>query len=226
MADSTDDGRFRPNKGNILQRIGLQSPPKELAGPPDMPVWMHPIEFAQVRAVLYTVAPRFMVEWGSGGSSRAWLEALPGLERLYSVEHDGEWAKKVRESIDDPRFTLDHQAPPEHDPQPAILPGDKASNQRHHEWSMRCEEDPELMRHYVEAPRAAGLRFDVALVDGRARVFCVREAFSLVRPGGMVILHDAQRPEYHATVRELGEPYFVEPWVQGQVCLLRVPNAE
>jgi predicted O-methyltransferase YrrM len=64
--------------------------------------------------------------------------------------------------------------------------------------------------------------FDVALVDGRARTHCLRKAFRLVRPGGVVILHDAQREEYHATVEALGGGLYLQPWVQGQVCLLRV----
>jgi len=219
-----DDGRYRTYRGNILQRIGLVSPTPELAGPPDMPVWMHPIEFSQVRAVLYAVDPRAMVEWGSGGSSRAWLHALPGLERLVSVEHHVTWGERVRESIDDPRFTLDLQPPPEHDPEPEHRPGDKTTAAAHRAWCIRCEDDPALMAHYVRAPRSAGVAFDVALVDGRARTHCLREAFERVRPGGVVILHDAQRSEYQPTVEALGGGLFLEPWVQGQVCLMRRPG--
>ncbi|MCA9708525.1 MAG: class I SAM-dependent methyltransferase [Myxococcales bacterium] len=220
----TDDGRYRTYRGNILQRIGLQGPTPELAGPPDMPVWMHPIEFSQVRAVLFALDPRHMVEWGSGGSSRAWLEALPGLRRLYSVEHHVEWGQRVRASIDDPRFTLDLQAPPEHAPEPEHRPGDARTAAAHRAWCMRCEDEPALMAHYVEAPRKAEVTFDVALVDGRARTRCLVEAFARVRPGGVVILHDAQRAEYHPTVEALGGGLYLEPWVQGQVCLLRVPG--
>ncbi|MCH9687913.1 MAG: hypothetical protein K0V04_41165 [Deltaproteobacteria bacterium] len=223
MADD-DDGHYRTYRGNLLQRLGLAKPANELAGPPDMPVWMHPIEFSQVRAVLASVAPEHMVEWGSGGSSRAWLDALPGLRTLWSVEHHAQWGERVRDSIDDPRFHLDLQPPPAHDPEPEHRPGDKQTAAAHRAWCMRCEEDPELMRHYVEAPRKAGVVFDVALVDGRARVLCLREAMALVRPGGMVMLHDAQREEYQAAAHALGEPLFLQPWVQGQLCLLRVPK--
>lgn len=225
MADETDDGRYRTYRGNLLQRIGLQRPPDELAGSPDMPVWMHPIEFSQVLAVLHAVGPRSMLEWGSGGSSRAWLEALPGLERLWSVEHHREWGQRVRESIDDPRFHLELQAPPEHDPEPEHQAGNKETAAAHRAWCMRCEDDPQLMAHYVRAPERAGVRFDVALVDGRARVHCVRKAWELVRPGGVILLHDAQRPEYRAAMQERGQPVWLEPWVQGQVCLVRVPDS-
>ncbi|MEM9463635.1 MAG: class I SAM-dependent methyltransferase [Myxococcota bacterium] len=224
MAEDSDDGRYRTYRGNILQRIGLVGPTPELAGSPEMPVWMHPIEFSQIRAVLHAVAPRFMVEWGSGGSSRAWLDALPDLERLYSVEHHVQWGQRVRESIDDPRFTLDLKPPPEDSPEPEHRPGDKQTAAAHRAWCMRCEDDPELMAHYVTAPRTAGVTFDVALVDGRARTRCLHEAFERVRPGGVVILHDAQRSEYRATVKALGGGLYLEPWVQGQICLMRVPH--
>lgn len=227
MSDDTDDGRYRTYRGNILQRIGIGRPAPELAGPPEMPVWMHPIEFSQVRAVLFAVSPRAMVEWGSGGSSRAWLEALPGLRRLCSVEHDAAWGQRVRAAITDPRFSLLLRPPPDDAPEPDHRPGDKQTADAHRAWCMRCEDDPELMQHYVQAPRelvADVGAFDVALVDGRSRTHCLHEAFRIVRPGGVVILHDAQRDEYHLTVEELGGGLYLQPWVQGQVCLLRVPS--
>ena len=225
MTEETDDGRYRTYRGNILQRLGIGRPAIELAGPAESPVWMHPIELSQVQAVLYAVSPRAMVEWGSGGSSRAWLEALPGLERLCSVEHDAAWGQRVRESITDPRFTLMLRPPPEHAPEPEHRPGDKETAAAHRAWCMRGEDEPELMHHYVEAPAELGIAFDVALVDGRARTHCLRKAFELVRPGGVVILHDAQRSEYDGAVEALGGGLYLHPWSQGQVCLLRVPGA-
>lgn len=221
----TDDGRYRTYRGNILQRLGVQRPAPELAGAPEMPVWMHPIEFSQIRAVLHAVAPRTMVEWGSGGSSRAWLEALPELELLWSVEHDAAWAERVRAAISDPRFHLELRPPPADLPEPVHIPRNNETGKRHEAWTLRLEHEPELMRHYVDAPEAAGVAFDVALVDGRARIHCLRKAFELVRPGGVVLLHDAQRPVYQATLHELGRPLLLEPWVQGQVCVLRTPDA-
>jgi predicted O-methyltransferase YrrM len=221
----TTDGRYRTYRGNILQRLGVQRQAPELSGSPEMPVWMHPIEFSQIRAVLHAVAPRTMVEWGSGGSSRAWLEALPDLELLFSVEHDAKWAERVRASITDPRFHLELCPPPPELPEPVHIPRNHETGQRHEAWTLRLEHEPEHMRHYVDAPAAAGVRFDVALVDGRARIHCLRKAFELVRPGGVVLLHDAQRPVYRQTLHALGRPLLLEPWVQGQVCVLRTPDA-
>jgi hypothetical protein len=58
-------------------------------------------------------------------------------------------------------------------------------------------------------------------VDGRARCFCLKEGFDLLRPGGVIVLHDAQRADYHDAVKSLGEAIFLEPWKQGQICLVR-----
>ena len=214
---------YQTYRGNILQRLGLKKPTAELAGAEEHPVWMHPIEFSQIEAVLQTVAPTRMVEWGSGGSSRAWLQMLPDLELLWSVEHDAQWAQTVRDEIDDPRFHLVHEAPIGTE-EPDHIPGNHETGMIHREWCLLLEQDPSIMAKYIDSPVDANVTFDVALVDGRARVHCMRTAFELVRPGGMVILHDAQREEYHATAHELGNPVFLEPWIQGQVCLIRVPN--
>ena len=38
-----------------------------------------------------------------------------------------------------------------------------------------------------------GTSFDFVRVDGRARSLCVREGFELLRPGGVLAMHDAHR---------------------------------
>lgn len=49
---------------------------------------------------------------------------------------------------------------------------------------------------YVSLPARTGRRFDLVLVDGRKRRRCLLEAARLLRPGGVVLLHDAWRPYY------------------------------
>lgn len=38
--------------------------------------------------------------------------------------------------------------------------------------------------------------FDLAFIDGAARVKCMRTANSLVKQGGLIMLHDSGRPDY------------------------------
>ena len=82
------------------------------------------------------------------------------------------------------------------------------------------------MADYVARPGQLGMEFDFVLVDGRARIHCLVEGWKLLRPGGVILIHDAQRPEYHDTVRSLGRAVFLEPWEQGQICFVRKPEAD
>jgi predicted O-methyltransferase YrrM len=93
------------------------------------------------------------------------------------------------------------------------------------DWDNRAEVDATLYASYIRYPATLGMAFDVVLVDGRARCFCMPEGFRLLRPGGILILHDAQRTEYHTAAAALGKPVFLTPWKQGQVCLVRKDDA-
>ena len=47
--------------------------------------------------------------------------------------------------------------------------------------------------------------FDLVLVDGRGRVDCVKESARLVRPGGTLMLDNAERPRYRKVYSILKE---------------------
>lgn len=190
---------------------------KSKPAPAELAVFMDPAEFSQVRAVLEAVAPRRCLEWGSGGSTRAILELCDFVETYVSVEHVAPWHEKVSQAVKDPRLTL-HLVPPD-----CALPGPKAKREEILAWDRRAEDDASMMQSYVALPRTLGLEFDFVLVDGRARNFCMKEGFDLLRPGGVLVLHDAQRTEYHAVANSLGRAVFLEPFHQGQICIIRKP---
>lgn len=55
--------------------------------------------------------------------------------------------------------------------------------------------------------------FDVVLVDGRRRNMCAKAAISKIKPGGMLILDDSERPRYrntHQLVKNWPKSEFVE----------------
>lgn len=183
----------------------------------DLPVYMDPGEFAQIRAIVETLAPKNCLEWGAGGSTRALLANCPFIERYVAVEHNRAWVEKVAKVVSDPRLSLQLVEPDGASPPP------DASQREREAWDMRAETEPELMRSYVGFPRTLGITFDLVLVDGRARAFCLPEGFSLLRSGGVLLLHDAQREETRAAVTALGRAVFLEPWQRGQVCLVRKP---
>lgn len=50
---------------------------------------------------------------------------------------------------------------------------------------------------YIQLPKKLPLQYDVIIVDGRFRRRCLVEAVTLLREGGVVVLHDAWREYYH-----------------------------
>ena len=183
--------------------------------PDSLPVYMDPIEFSQVLAIVEAIGATTVLEWGSGGSTRALLGECPFIERYVSVEHDAEWCSKVRSIVTDPRLELHHVAPDEG------MGTDEPSREEHIAWAARAEREPSIMASYVGFPRSLNLRFDLVLVDGRARRLCLEEGFRLLRPGGVILLHDAQREDYHDALKSLGRVRFLEPWKSGQVAFVR-----
>jgi SAM-dependent methyltransferase len=175
---------------------------------------MDPIEQSQLLAILYTLEPKRCLEWGSGGSTKTLLERCAFVERWVSVEHDAAWHANVAQSVSDPRLTLRLEVPAKPCPtgdQDALIA-----------WCAEAEHERSVLASYVDFPASLGDEpFDFVLVDGRARRFCVQEGFRLLRPGGVLVLHDAQREDYHDALRACGEPLFLEPWKQGQIALLR-----
>lgn len=190
----------------------------------NLPVWMDPIELSQLRALVEAVAPRRVLEWGSGGSTRELLELCPFIERYVSIEHNAEWLAQVRDAVQDPRLELHLAAPAIREP--VVDPRDSESRGRRRAWKLQAETDPLIMADYVGFPATLGIPFDFVLVDGRARCLCVRKGFELLRPGGVLVLHDAQREEYHQALKQVGRAIFLDPWVQGQICFVRKPDAQ
>lgn len=170
-----------------------------------MQPWMSPMEAEQLLAAAESVSPQRCLEWGSGGSTILLL-ALPTVLELVSIEHDLGWYEKVRAEVDDARLRLHH------------VPADKRA---HDEgpggvWAALAEHDPSLLRSYVKCPDGV---FDFILVDGRARRFCLQRGYELLRPGGAMVLHDAQRAVYQDVLKALGA-VFLQPWSQGQIAVV------
>lgn len=188
----------------------------------ELAAYMGPVEWSQLYAVTLALGPRRVVEWGAGGGTRALLRACPEIEQYVSVEHDRAWFERLERAIVDPRLHLQHVPP--NLPEPENDPRDRAARERHEVWVGRCEREPAAMRDYVARPAASCDGVDLVFVDGRARTFCIVEGFRLLRPGGVLLVHDAQRPEYHAALRNVGHPVFLDPWELGQLALLRKPE--
>ena len=184
-------------------------------------VYMHPIEYGQLQAIMHSIGPRYVIEWGCGGSTKALLRDVPTLEILVSVEHNKAWYNKVKSEVKDSRLRLYYSEPKVLEPH--WEPNNEKLQQELEAWCQRCEDERDIMADYIDHPRTHNVEYDIALVDGRARTHCVIEAMKILRHGGVVVLHDAQRVQYHESIRSVGDVKFLEPYVQGQIALIRKP---
>ncbi len=107
------------------------------------------------------------VEWGSGRST-TWFARR--ARHLVSVEHDKAWFDMVGKALGAEQLTnVDHRFGPVQD---ARL--------------LSCEED----RLYLAEDIAEG-SMDFAFVDGILREYCATRALRLLKPGGLLIIDNA-----------------------------------
>lgn len=204
-----------------MARLGLARSPTETSGEPELPAALHPIEFSQLEAIIAATGPRTVVEWGSGGTTVAVPRRFPEIERYVSVEHNATWHERVSALVDASRVTVEFRPPSAADPEPDMFDGQGRPIPEYAPWADRCEDDRAILEAYIECPEAAGA-FDLAFVDGRARVHCIAMAWTLLGPGGVLVVHDAQRERYRDTLLGLGPtPRWLDPWVHGQICIVR-----
>lgn len=145
-------------------------------------------------ALLQTQLPHLdVLEWGSGGSTLHFTRFLREQNISYhwlSLEYNRVWHRKVlEESRLDPSVEV-------------VLfdAGNGKLRQRHTD-----------MTDYVQYPRSLGRLFDVILVDGRKRRRCLLEAQSLLKPHGLVHLHDADRHYYRCAMDSFPHARFLTP---------------
>lgn len=121
-----------------------------------------------------------VLEWGSGGSTVYFTKFLRNKKISYtwtSLEYNKVWYNRISDVVkDDKRVKL-------------VLfdVGNTEVKQRYTQ-----------MDDYVKYPATLGKKYDVVFVDGRKRRRCVLEAAKLLKPGGVVLLHDARRTYYHS----------------------------
>lgn len=109
------------------------------------------------------------VEFGSGRST-TWLAGR--LASLVSVEHSRQWAEIVTRSLDDAgRMNVSLQL---------VEPGEEAT-------------EPKAAEYLAAVADLAPASMDIALVDGLHRSECLVRSIELVRPGGVIVLDNAER---------------------------------
>ena len=132
--------------------------------------------FAAITSVAAALpADAKVFEFGGGGSS-LWLADLGA--QVTVAEHDREWFQVLREQLGDTATTLLSEPSTEGTIGSVKTPG-------------------KFFDEYVGLVAAQpDERFDLVIVDGRARVECGLAAMSKIRPGGILLLDDSHRFRY------------------------------
>jgi predicted O-methyltransferase YrrM len=114
---------------------------------------------------------------GEWGSGRSTLWFSSRAARVVSVEHNPEWR--------------------------AVIGAEIARRGAGHVTLTGADDGPE----YAPALLTAGIdKFDLLLIDGRQREDCAAVAPSVVKPGGYIVVDNANRPEYAQFLAKLGTP--------------------
>jgi predicted O-methyltransferase YrrM len=137
--------------------------------------WMRPQEEAVVREILTKLRPMRCLEWGAGLSTLQFPDLLPPNATWLAIEHDAGWAEHVRAKNTRSGVTVAH------------VPADRSP------WE--GDGDAVSFGAYLRFPQVHG-PFDFILIDGRARAAALETVPILLAEGGVVVLHDANRPQY------------------------------
>lgn len=141
-------------------------------------------------------------EYGSGGST---LYFSSMVREVVTVEHDAGWCERVRQELSArgrKNVTLLLREPEEDQ----SLGGDSHLDPR-----LYASSSPEYpcmsFKNYVAAIDGyPDGHFDFISIDGRARNSCMEHVLRKLAPGGMIMLDNAERPEYSHIHSSLSGP--------------------
>lgn len=154
----------------------------------DVPWWTYGA-IEQIQEWFDGVGPDARVlEYGSGAST-VWLARR--AREVHSIEHDHGFGAIVEEMcLDHPNVELHIVEPvPSTDP---VTP----SGRRGHEG---LDFDD-----YVRTGPRIGGRFDLIVIDGRARAECLQASADLLSPGGRIVFDNSNRPRYRGAIESSG----------------------
>lgn len=172
----------------------------------DVPWWTFEAS-DRVNAFLESRGGARVFEWGSG-SSTLWLSKRAG--HVVSVEHDGGWAEQVSALVPS---TVDLRFVP-------AVPWDGCGSRV--SSSRRGFEDRDFSS-YVAEVEAVGGKFDLIVVDGRAREACLDRAVGHLTYGGILVVDNVERERYRRAIAGLGSRVEVE-WTKGLTPCLPYPT--
>lgn len=166
----------------------------------DLPWWTLKATAAVEMHLAVRHDPR-VFEWGSGAST-VWLSRRSA--EVVSVEHDSNWALRVRELA--PANVRVELVEPDVHAIPRV-PSHKPGFGR-----------LDFSRYVAAIDRDAAL-YDLIVIDGRAREACLARAMGHLAPGGLIVLDNAERVRYRRAVRRSAQELRVTWSIGATPCL-------
>lgn len=156
-------------------------------------------------------------EYGAGGSTLFFAEHA---RSVHTVEHDPDWAIRVRAAIAAASLSSATIELVEPTLDPALADADPADPDAYVTSDVRLA-GYSFHRYVTRIDRFADCSFDLILVDGRARPACLKHAMAKVRIGGHLVLDNSERKQYRRAMDQLSARHPVQqfpgplPYVRG-----------
>lgn len=135
-------------------------------------------------------------EYGSGASTLYWLSRGA---HVTSVEHDATWYAILQKRVAGEQ-RLDYRLV-----EPIRLDDSIAADASNPDLFCSANQQYiqyEFSKYVTQIDNFPDVSFDVVVVDGRSRAACVKHAIPKVKPGGLLVLDNAQRSWYLTNTRK------------------------
>jgi hypothetical protein len=155
----------------------------------DVPWWTYDA-IERVDAFLASRPGARVFEWGSGAST-VWLAKR--AESVISIDHDAPWVE-----FSAPRLAEQGNARVE------LVPVDARADRDPQFLSGKPGYAGQTFRSYVEAIDRHEGRFDLIVIDGRARAACLNRAIDRLARGGLIVFDNSHRARYRKAIAASG----------------------
>jgi len=155
----------------------------------DVPWWTYDA-IDKVEAFLAARPGARVFEWGSGAST-VWLAKRAGS--VISIDHDAPWVE-----FSAPRLAEQGNARVE------LVPADTRPDPDARFLSGKAGYTGQTFREYVEAIDKHEGRFDLIVIDGRARAACLERAIDRLARGGVIVFDNSHRARYRKAIAASG----------------------
>jgi predicted O-methyltransferase YrrM len=134
-------------------------------------------------------------EYGSGGST---IYLAKKVRRIVSIDHDKCWYDLIRSYLAKNDITnCEYILSEPEKSDKATTASSNLKNYASEDENCVGMDYEKYVRNIDKFPDAG---FDLVLVDGRARVSCIKHAIPKIRPGGYLMLDDSERARYKEAI--------------------------